>query len=185
MVNWNTSLFYVRVCLPAPLERPDVCTMNAKICEDGDHLSKSEQIGVLFGFPCDVRYFAFLHDVWLSLKCATWRSQLGWMNFQTSGHARKFFRCMNFTHSCSQLQNIDTQAAKFNASPSRCGFSLSKRCVWLSRGPWATSMIYSPKLVLVSPSAIKNSYLFTIFLSSPYRSREATLPRCVGLVPNF
>lgn len=60
MVNWNTSLFYVRVCLPAPLERPDVCTMNAKICEDGDHLSKSEQIAVLFGFPCDVRYFAFL-----------------------------------------------------------------------------------------------------------------------------
>lgn len=68
MVNWNTSLFYVRVCLPAPLERPDVCTMNAKICEDGDHLSKSEQIAVLFGLSCDVRSLAFLEMCNLTLS---------------------------------------------------------------------------------------------------------------------
>lgn len=142
MVNWNTSLFYVRVCLPAPLERPMFAQWTRKYAKTMRNPRRSG-------------------SSWLSSQCVmlcfSWNVQfealqLGWMNFQSSGHARKFYKCINFVYF-----KANTQVVKFNAS-------LSRYCVYSSRGSWATSMIYNRNSFSFLLEAIKSSFIYLRFL---------------------
>lgn len=176
MVNWNKSLLCSR--LPScPSGATNLCTMNSKICEDDDLLAKFHQIGVLFGFPCNVRCFAFLEMCNLS-------SQLGWMNSQSKQARQEVLQVHELDASAwttfSHEHSCGKSTRKLRSSMPR--YRLFASCYREVHGPprWFTAKTRSRF------SFSDKEFLFIYdFVSSPYRSREAALPRCVGFVPNF